>query len=127
MARHCRWQEGRCCLLLITELTSLSWSPRLLPEARGSGGRWLRSMAKEGPGGLAGARGVRLVNGMGLQGLPGAPWGTGCRTSSLGVDCLRPERGARKFWNRVCDWGSDPMLGEVAGRARDPPGNSHGL
>ena len=55
MAYHC-WRLGGQMLLSADNCTDTSRACRrgFCPETRGSGGRWLRSMAEEGPGSLAG-------------------------------------------------------------------------
>lgn len=55
MAYHC-WRPGGQMLLLLITTTGTSRACRrgFCPETHGSGGRWLRSMAEEGPGSLAG-------------------------------------------------------------------------
>ena len=93
------------------------------PETRGSGGRWLRSMAREGPGSLAGQEVASWQTGAALGSSP-------CSLGDGTWDFLCSVRGsplpearagvAGGFWETVSGvgWGVDPMLPEGTGRGK---------
>ena len=119
-----------------------SLSPRLLPETRRSGGRWLRRSAGEGPGGRAGQEGqpgkhtgsrssrprVRVAGGLGNA---EAPWGGGgSALEGRGWTLSCPEKGesqAQGVWAGGAGFSLvPPPRGQHAGclppGPRAPPG-----
>lgn len=91
-----------------------SLSPRLLPETRRSGGRWLRRSAQEGPGGRAGQEGQPGKH----RGFPGASGvvDTGSQSSGARVSV------AGGFWKAQSarGVGVDPCWREGAGPSAAP-------